>query len=83
MKTEYLPVPKDKLYRFLNRGVHLSWAYTTCVWILQKIEGESAILKIRVGKKTLVAKISDIRTTRRNEDLLNLSDEDYRNNVCK
>lgn len=69
-KRVSLPIPKSHLGEFIGAMVHTSWAKSGCVWYLEKIIGDSAVLKTPTTNKTLIADTKDLMTTDGNKDLL-------------
>jgi hypothetical protein len=69
--TNLKKIPADKLPKFINELVHVSWARRGCVWRLRSINGKSATLETPTTKKIINTSINYLYAARYNELLLN------------
>ena len=65
--TLLIPIPAAELPEMIGKGIHLSWANKGCIWILDRIEGDTLHMHTPRSKKRFVGKAADARYVRQYE----------------
>lgn len=64
-----VPIPPADLPRMVGQPIHLAWAKGGCVWILERIEGDTLHLRTPKTKRPAIGKAADACYTRRHQPI--------------
>lgn len=66
-----IQIPQEILPTMIGSKIHLSWAKTGCVWVLDRIDGEKIYVHTPQTGRKYIYKAKDACYIRRNEPKVN------------